>query len=44
MTDAFIELELLRHGFIYLGERSIVKQGSRYTIYLPLEQKDLWEK
>jgi len=39
-----IEVELLRCGFIYIGKRSVVRQGSRYIIYLPIDLGDLWEK
>jgi len=36
----FIEIELLRHGYMYIGRRSVVRQGSRHIIYLPLDQRD----
>ncbi|RLE52727.1 MAG: hypothetical protein DRJ30_07565 [Candidatus Methanomethylicota archaeon] len=39
-----IEVQLMKFGFIYLGRRSVIRQGSRYIIYLPSDQKDLWRK
>ncbi len=42
--DHPIEVQLMKLGFIYLGKRCVVRQGSRFIIYLPSDQKDLWRK
>jgi len=35
---------LLSNGLQYIGKRTVIREGNRWKIYLPMDFEDLWRE